>query len=331
MKKREICSVCEKKIDTYKEFYFETTDYISEETFDIIKCRGCGVLYTDPCPQKEEMGNYYPEEAYYGSQSGERLISILEELNKGIALLKVRKISRYKKKGVILDLGCGRGLLLSMLKARGWNCFGVEQSDELIRFITEKYGIEMRKEDPEEWDFPEKKFDIVYIYHVLEHIPYPDEVLKEVRKIIKDDGILMVGVPSTSSIQFKISRSKWYHLDVPRHMVHFNISNLTRLLEKYGFTVISTKDYSVQHDAYGLMQSILNILGFSNNFLYKLLKRDKSLKLNSLKTLLFELPLNLILAANLFVPCIILEYIFSYFDLNGNILLCCKPSNNPQK
>jgi 2-polyprenyl-3-methyl-5-hydroxy-6-metoxy-1,4-benzoquinol methylase len=322
MKKRKFCPLCEGQTDK-NTVLFEASDYITKDIFNVVRCIHCDCIYISPYPDNIEIHKYYPLCEYYGSETGRRFNPIMERLIHYFRFLRIKEILRFKKKGTILDIGCGRGITLNILKTMGWDCTGIELSKGLADYIKFNYAINVMTCPVEECNFPDASFDVVNIYHVLEHMEYPAITLKEVRRIIKEDGLLVIALPNTGSFQYGISLNKWFHLDVPRHMVHFSLFTLKKFIQNYGFEIIETGGFSIEYDLYGLLQSILNITGCTHNFLYNMLL-NKKIDFKKIKTF-YDLPVSFILAPGLFIPSLFTEYILSYFNLNGTMEIYCRP------
>ena len=326
VKSLDHCPLCKSDTGNSGKPLFKSTDYISGDTFSILRCGKCGFIFTDSYPdQEDEFGRYYPKEEYYGSDEGRRFISPMEKMIFAFRVRRARRVLDLKSKGCVLDIGCGRGLLLQLLKSRGWECHGTELSEPLALRMRENHGIDVRACSIQDCNFADKMFDAVSIYHVLEHISDPKGVLQEVRRIIKNDGMLIIGVPNIASFQSVISGPKWFHLDIPRHVAHFSPGTLKQMVEECGFEIVSAKSFSAEYDPYGLIQSVLNALGCRKNFLYELLRSKKVERIN-VKTLFYDLPISLLLSVILLIPSIALEFILSLFQRNGTLEILCRPA-----
>lgn len=263
------CNLCGSKCTA---FLFTAQDCISREYFNVVKCDVCGLVYTNPRPNSTEIDKFYAQH-YYGRQNL-RFRALVEVLIRLFRQQRSRKMLRLIDSGRILDVGCGRGRILDEFKKRGWETFGTERSEQAARAAKEEFGLNVRAITLEEWGFEDKFFDVITLGHVLEHLSDPRGTLREVSRILKDDGLLVVSTPNFDSFQAKVSKEKWFHLDVPRHYYHFSTGTLTRMLESVGFRVWRQHFFSLEYDPFGLMQSLLNVLGGEPNFLYDLLKSD---------------------------------------------------------
>jgi SAM-dependent methyltransferase len=205
--------------------------------YQVVTCAACGLRYTRPLPTELELTRLYCGE-YYG-EGQPRLLSwdtIRAALHRGV-LQQRRRALLGRPPGRILDVGCGDGDFLAGLKRRGWQVSGIEFSDAAAALSRAK-GIDIFQGDLASARFPNGSFDVVTFWHVLEHIPEPVPVLVEARRILRDDGLLVVEVPDSASLTFRLCRQHWFPLDVPRHLQHFTPATLNALLERVGFAPV---------------------------------------------------------------------------------------------
>lgn len=233
-----------------------------EGIFSIVQCNSCGLVYLNPRPTKEEISKFYPND-YYISQDKQSKLSVPAL---GGAIGRFRKILKYKKGGKILDIGCKRGDYLVEFERHGWEIYGLELSSLAAQYAREKYGFDVITGDLLDTNLPDRKFDVVSLWGVLEHLRYPFETLEEVRRIIKDDGLLVIYVPNFDSFQARIFRDNWFHLDAPRHLFHFSPSTIKTLLKKTGFRIESITHFHFFPNYVGLRVSLLYLLKKYNVF-----------------------------------------------------------------
>jgi SAM-dependent methyltransferase len=189
---------------------------------------------------------------------------------------RVRKIQRFVPNGRILDIGCGRGITLSLLREGGWETFGTEISETAASHARTLLGDSVFVGDLLAAPWPESSFDVVSIWHVLEHLPDPSAVLGKCRELLRPGGVLVVAVPNFESLQARLTGRHWFHLDVPRHYWHFGTGVLRGLLEKEGFVLEDLCHLSLEQNPYGWIQSLLDLAGFPHNLLYDVLKQGSA-------------------------------------------------------
>ena len=168
------------------------------------------------------MPGYYPAGTMAQSRTA-RFPQIVETLQNALYTLRVREVEAVANSGPgrVLDVGCGRGVLLQEFRRRGWEVQGTELSESAASYARQTLKIPVEIGDLEAIGFPPNYFDAITLWHVLEHVADPRALLAEIRRILKPDGVLLVAVPNFGSLEARVSKDKWFHLDVPRHVTHF--------------------------------------------------------------------------------------------------------------
>jgi len=236
-------------------------DPYSRDAFEVVRCRECRLAYVNPRPTPEHLQRYYPDD-YYGARH--------PFFRDFLADLRVSALGPAPAGARILDIGCGRGDFILACRRRGFAVGGVEQAGSPVMRLRETLGIEVVTPD-EIAKLPGGAFDFVTLWHVLEHLPEPRESLGEVARLLGPGGRLLVEVPNFGSWQARLGRAYWYHMDVPRHLLHFDRPSLAALLARTGFAPERWHTFSLEYDTFGLAQSMLNRLCKNPNHLFQLL------------------------------------------------------------
>ena len=251
---------------------FAARDYITGEAFDVSRCGACGLARTAPWPDPSRMDAYYPP-AYYGERGARRFPTIVEALQRLLYGTRARTVERLAgRPGRVLDVGCGRGFLLDAFRRRGWDVRGTELDDRAAAHAREVLGIPVETGPASSWTWPDGHFDALTIWHVLEHLQEPAEMLARAHRLLRPGGVLMVGVPDFGSPEARLTRAAWFHLDVPRHTTHLSARWLGGALDEAGFEVRRRSASTPEYDAFSLVQSTENRLGLRQNLLYELLR-----------------------------------------------------------
>jgi SAM-dependent methyltransferase len=220
------------------------------DEFTVVECRNCGLAYVNPRPSQEEMGKFYPETYSWKEniETGSSLVRLLKRFEKGYRyhLLKgeVSKVERHgaKRTGKVLDIGCGAGDRLDVFRSRGFEPAGVETSDA-AGYARKHLKLNVLKGDLFAARFPVDSFDVVTLYHVLEHTHDPQKVCEEVHRILRKEGLLVIEVPNRESFQYKLFGGRWAAVDVPRDLYYFGTGTLTSLLTKAGFQILTVDHF----------------------------------------------------------------------------------------
>jgi 2-polyprenyl-3-methyl-5-hydroxy-6-metoxy-1,4-benzoquinol methylase len=218
--------------------YLTVKDHsISGEIFNISMCKSCGFKFTNPVPSEESIGKYYQSEDYIShSDTSKGIINKLYHLVRKQSLKSKLSLINCatSKKGTILDIGCGTGYFLQACKENGWKADGMEP-DPNARLMAEK-----NTKQPIYADLfsikEEKKYDIITLWHVLEHVHKLNESIQHMHKLLNPNGVLIIAVPNCLAYDSAIYNTFWAAYDVPRHLYHFTQTDMNKLLLKHNFS-----------------------------------------------------------------------------------------------
>jgi 2-polyprenyl-3-methyl-5-hydroxy-6-metoxy-1,4-benzoquinol methylase len=244
-------------------------DYITAHIFDVIQCSSCNTRSTHPQPSN--LDPYYP--SLY-----RRYHKIVEGVLNFFYRKKAAKWSReFSQPGAVLEVGCGGGLMLKAFKEAGWEVEGIERTPEMSMQAEALLGQPIHACNLSDLQVG-RKFELVVLFQVLEHIDDPLPLLRECASRLSENGKLIVAVPNQASWQARIFGAKWFHLDVPRHLFHYSPKSLENVFVLSGLKLDSLEYSSFEHDPYGWIQSALNVVYEKPNRLTRCLMRlDKPL------------------------------------------------------
>lgn len=239
------------------EHAFRTADrhYGIDGTWNIDKCVACNLLFLNPMPSQDELDAFYPD-GYYaalpGPAPGNSLRSRL-----------VRRLyppvgdPAFLKPGRMLDVGSGSGDALTRFRALGWEAIGVEPNRAACEAGRDR-GLDIRQGSVIDAGFPDGHFDYVRSNHSFEHVRNPTATLREIRRIMKPGGALLIGVPNTNGAAAKLFGAYWYFLGAPLHTFGYQPNNLRLMLAKSGLTVVHVRHNSNFRGTVGSLQIRLN-------------------------------------------------------------------------
>lgn len=220
--------------------YLKTKDYlVSGEAFELVYDQDLDMLQTFPQPDVESHPKYYESENYISHTDEKRgLLSSIYQTVKKWSLQKKAKLIFQQNSGVgsLLDVGAGTGEFLKVAKEKGWSVQGMEPNNNACRLASEK-GIELRSSLN---DFKDNRFDVVTLWHVLEHIPNLEETISQLSDLVKPNGTLIIAVPNFKSYDAKYYKEFWAAYDVPRHLWHFSKKSMEKLFSE-NFTLERTE------------------------------------------------------------------------------------------
>ena len=215
-----------------KKHFLTVKDYsVSKETFELYLDETLDMLITHPQPSLEDLGKYYESEDYISHTDNKRsLFEKLYHFIKSIALRNKLNLinSLQPHKGQILDIGAGTGDFLSVAKNDGWKTAGIEPSDK-AKAIAKSKGVAFVEQTSE---LENHFFDVISMWHVLEHVPDLDKQIKELKRLLKPAGTIIIAVPNFKSFDAKHYGKFWAAYDVPIHFWHFSKTAIKLLFEK---------------------------------------------------------------------------------------------------
>jgi SAM-dependent methyltransferase len=230
-----------------------------------------------------ETGAYRP-----GTPRLHRLVSPLLSLFDRQRLAMVRPLAPPPAR--LLDVGAGRGRFVLAARAAGYDASGIEPSARGAQ-AGQAAGAPVEQVTIEAATMRSGPLDAVTLWHVLEHLDDPRSALERIAGWLVPGGALLVGVPNLASLQARLGGERWYHLDVPRHRTHFTAQGLERLLGRAGFSVLRTHHVLLEHNPFGMWQSLLSLLTTHPSYVYNLLKRNAPLRSADLTISLAAVPL----------------------------------------
>lgn len=290
------CPIC--KEDNYTVIY----DRLQIAAALIVKCDHCSNIYTLQDNAEINTADLYASKEY---QVVENRNSIFDKILSWEYGRVIKKIDHFKKnKGSLLDFGSGKGKFASLAKKNGWQVKCVETAEARADYATKIYGLDVDTRYYSGGKLFADEFDVITLFHVLEHLPDPQNLLDElISHNLAKDGLVIIEVPNINSLQARLAGSKWIHLDASRHKSHFTHLQVKQLAARSGLTCRHTSFFSFHLGVLGMTDTFLKLLGYKKNIIYEL-KSKKSIGLR--------------LAIFLLLPfAITLEFIAALFNRGG--------------
>lgn len=235
---------------------------VSRETFQIVSCKSCDFRFTNPRPDEQEIGKYYESEEYVSHSNTSKnlfykvyqkvrnhtikkkldLVNSLVYSERSNTKIKLDEFAqdhfndypeRWLKGNAILDIGCGTGEFLNACKNAGWKTTGIEPNQKAREYGIKNYGLDVKQEKDIQ-NLSACSFDVITMWHVLEHVHSLNERAEELKKLLKKDGKIIIAVPNNASFDSRHYGEYWAAYDVPRHLYHFTPETLSRLFARHG-------------------------------------------------------------------------------------------------
>lgn len=227
------CCICDSKESTLL-YEIDYPQYGYPGTFSVRRCSGCGLIFNSPRLTQGAIDALYEKNYYFFNRPDEvefkRIIVLYRRIIKPLAQIGIKKD--------VLEIGSAKGYLLALLKGLGWSVCGIEISSAAADYAKTKFGISVHTGTLKDYvDCPgHQKFYTILAIDVLEHIPDPENFLKQICELMNKDGILIIQTPNGNSKNIVSQKGTWKGFN-PYHIFIFNPENLERLLVKTGFSV----------------------------------------------------------------------------------------------
>ena len=239
MEQIHTCAICGKNSFSV---YLESSDYfLSKEKFTIVTCDNCEFLFLNPRPDAVEISNYYKSEEYISHSNTKRGVinKVYHIVRKRNHKNKYNLIQTLKRKGTLLDIGCATGEFLNYCKNNGWKVMGIEPDEDAQKFAKTQYNLDVFPESLLN-DAPANKFDVISMWHVLEHVHLLEPRIEQIKTYLQNDGVAIIAVPNAACKDAEIYKEFWAGYDLPRHLYHFTQKSILELFKKNEFTLIET-------------------------------------------------------------------------------------------
>jgi 2-polyprenyl-3-methyl-5-hydroxy-6-metoxy-1,4-benzoquinol methylase len=216
---------------------------ISGEIFELYQCGQCHFKFLQNPPDETEAGRYYQSEDYVShSDTRKGLINRLYHFGRQFMLKQKRKMVRkVARNGRLLDIGTGTGYFLSFMKNSGFEVTGIEVDEGARKFAKDHFGLNIKKPEALLHGDLEGRFNIITLWHVLEHIYDLDAYMKKISESLAENGTLIIAVPNCDSFDAKYYKDYWAAYDVPRHLWHFTPETMKRFAKNNNFKVEALK------------------------------------------------------------------------------------------
>jgi SAM-dependent methyltransferase len=208
------------------------------------RCPACGVATTDPWPTPAELEGAYER---YRPESG-RFAGVGDSVLRRTRARLAARIDEEAPPGPVLDVGAGDGTLLDALRSRGRHALGLERNS--------RRG-DVREAEIRELD---ESWSAIVFWHSLEHLPAPGPAIDHAGRHLRPGGVLLVAVPNSASLQALVFGDRWFHLDLPRHLVHLHARALTTRLRSLGLTVTRVSHWRGGQLLFGWLHGLVGTL-----------------------------------------------------------------------
>jgi SAM-dependent methyltransferase len=280
----------------------------------MVRCDSCE-HYFSTSTKDIDFEQLYSGEQYEVIDTRGSLFDKILSIDDGLIIWQ---LSKFVSNKTLLDFGCGKGQFINRALKYGWQVKGIETAKERAEFGINKYGLDISTSEYKTGLVKGAPFNAITLFHVLEHLTEPKELLKElVENNLTQDGCLVIEVPLFGSLQSTLAGKHWIHIDPPLHISHFTKNTLSKLLNDLDLKPIKYHYFSIRLGVYGMVQSIMSLFGYRKNPITELkYRRTKSLII----CILLLLPL-----------ASFLELIAVIFNKGGIMRVYCNKSSDYRK
>lgn len=241
----------------------------------MVKCKNCGLVYVNPRDKEELI------QAAYGELEDDMYFDEIEarEVTFGRCLTRIGEF--ISRKGRLLDIGCGGGILLNLARNSGWEVYGVELSRKMCEYAKRQFALEIVNSSLIDAKFPSTYFDVIVLADVIEHVVDPQGILSEIKRMLKPQGLLFLTTPDIGSPVARLLRHKWWCI-FHAHIYYFSRKTIRKILENTEFEVLKIRTHgrifrmkywvnrlrSYQKIFYHFFSLFMESTGFSEKYIY---------------------------------------------------------------
>lgn len=227
------CPICE---------HDESKLLFTKDALSVVACKQCKLRYVNPRINRQSLEDSYSE-TYYPKEKVERIhTNNMEWLQMSERLTELEQ--HHKAKGRLLDVGCGIGTFLHLAQEQGWKTTGIDPSKSGCDFAQREHNLDVYCGDLFDADYPSDHYDVITLFHVLEHISELNSFINELRRILRPKtdtqkpGTLVIEVPNGEGLQSRLKKEEWPYVHPTDHLYYFSVHSLGKLLHKHGFDQI---------------------------------------------------------------------------------------------
>lgn len=218
---------------------------VSGEKFDLLHCSSCQAQFTQDVPDAESIGRYYQSENYIShSNTSKGMINRFYQIVRNRANAGKRKLIEETtglKAGNLLDIGSGTGYFIAeMGRNKSWQLTGLEPDEKARKIASEINNVSLSPQT-DFFHLPQNHFDVITLWHVLEHVHDLTGYTRHIRNLLKEEGTLFIAVPNYKSHDAEVYKRFWAAYDVPRHLYHFSPNSMKQFIKKEGMNVVDIK------------------------------------------------------------------------------------------
>jgi SAM-dependent methyltransferase len=296
-----------------------STLFTADNGYEVVRCLDCTLAFTDArkAPHPSELYPPFDQQDGIAQRSARGALGLF--LRQRAAVVEARV-----PHGRLLDYGAGSGSFARYMSGRGFDATGLEPFS--LGTTTQEKNLTLVRAPLDSVKDTLGKFDVITLWHVLEHLETPVPVLATLKGMLAPGGVLVTSVPNFGSWQSKLFSGRWFHLDPPRHLLHFEPESLQGTLRRAGLEPIGEVPFMPEYGTSGWIQSALNLVLPHKNFLYEFVKDRGALESMSTPSRLAHFAASVTGSAALFGASIPVEYVASRTNAAAALTVVSRPA-----
>ncbi|MBX3203330.1 MAG: class I SAM-dependent methyltransferase [Labilithrix sp.] len=303
----------------------EWTALFESRSFTIGRCTRCGLVRT--LGVSDDGVTSYPAFDQRETVLVRAMRFAVAQLLRERARLVERFVPGTSPSGArhrLLDVGCGSGAFARLMSRRGFDAVGVEPFS-LGRPVDEP-NLRLVRAPLERVRGDLGAFDVITMWHVLEHLGSPRPTLESLGEHLRPGGVVVISVPNFESWQSQLFKGGWFHLDPPRHVTHFDRATLTSLIDEAGFEIVGERTFHLEYGPVGWLQSALNQVLPRKNFLFEFIKDRGALAGVPASQTALNLALSGAIGATLAAPAVVVEALAGLRNAGSVLTIVARPA-----
>ena len=271
------CPICEYPRAALRYRLSDRFFAVTDRRFPLYHCSSCGLVFQREDEIRDHLAEFYPP-GYWWRRAGR--LSSLEKTYREWVLrrdqLRFLLSAVPDRSGRLLDVGCGSGTFIKLALEEGFDAYGLEQSREAVEICEADMPGRIYQGTEQDLIHSGETFDTLTLFHALEHMASPFRYLKDLQKLLRRPGTLIVQVPNVDSLQADLFGSRWYGLDCPRHLYNYSTFSLLHLLGRANFRIRRVRHFSLRDNAAALVSSLFPFLDTMSQRVKLLRRRGKA-------------------------------------------------------
>jgi SAM-dependent methyltransferase len=255
--------------------------FTSWNGYPIRRCESCHLVFTDDreAPPPETLYPHFEQSDNVARKNVRSALSVFSDQRAAVVERMSKRSAQAHHSGSkkrLLDYGCGSGAFARFMVGRGYDVVGLEPFS--LGSPTSEDSLTLLRKPFESARAELGTFDVITLWHVLEHVHKPIELLRALGEHLAPEGVIVISVPNFKSVQSELFKGAWFHLDPPRHLIHFEPDTLTSTVEQAGLRQVDEAPFLPEYGTSGWVQSVLNRVLPHKNFLFELVKDRGALR-----------------------------------------------------